>query len=133
MKRLFTFLLTIVLLAGLTAPFQAHASTGGKLIALTFDDGPGPYTNRLLDGLKTRGVQATFFMLGQRAAAYPGVVERAYREGHQIANHSYSHVNLTGQTNSGVKSQIRDTNSQLDKACGAGTSYLIRAPYGSAN
>lgn len=43
---------------------------GGKLIALTFDDGPGPYTRRLLEGLAKRGVKATFFMLGQQAENY---------------------------------------------------------------
>ncbi len=112
---------------------EASWDGGKKLVAITYDDGPGPYTERLLDGLKARGAKATFFMLGQNAARYPEVVERVYQEGHQVANHSYDHSDLAGLSWAGVQSQIQRTNSLLDKACGAGTDYMVRAPYGSFN
>ncbi len=121
----------MLLCAGWAGPPAAAA--GKKLVALTFDDGPGPYTGRLLDGLRARGVKATFFMLGQNAAQYGSLVERAYREGHQIANHSYNHPDLTALSYNGIRSQIQGTNAILDQACGAGTSYLVRPPYGSIN
>lgn len=109
----------------------AERSAGKKLVAITYDDGPGPYTDRLLDGLKARGVKATFFMVGGNAAGYPSVVERVYQEGHQVANHSYDHSNLANLSDYGVQSQIQRTNAVLDKACGKGTSYMVRLPYGS--
>ncbi len=133
MKRLTALLLCLALLFSLgVGCIPAHAA-GNKLIALTFDDGPGPYTRRLLDGLKSRGVRATFFMLGSRAAMYPELVKRAYEEGHQIAGHSYDHPELTNLSDSAIYSQLKNTHLQLDKACGAGSTYLLRPPYGSSN
>ena len=70
MKRLLSLLLALVLVLSLLpgVPLRAEAKTGGKLLALTFDDGPSSkYTKQLLDGLKTRGVPVTFFMLGENA------------------------------------------------------------------
>lgn len=113
------------------AAVKAEAAAG-KLIAITFDDGPGPYTERLLDGLKARGVKATFFMLGSRAQSYSSTVARAYREGHQIANHSYDHPEMTSLSDQSVKNQIQSTNSYLTNACG-GSGYFVRLPYGSGN
>ena len=133
MKRIFSFLLvlTIAFIPLWVTPTAQAA--GKKLIAITYDDGPGPYTGQLLDGLKARDVKATFFMLGSNAARYSSYVERAYREGHQLANHSYDHPQLTTLSESGIRSQIQRTNTLLDKACGKGTSYMVRAPYGSVN
>ena len=63
-------------------------------IALTFDDGPHEvYTEQLLDGLKERGVQATFFLIGQNIEGKEEVVKRMKTEGHLIGNHTYHHVN----------------------------------------
>ncbi len=136
MKKIAAFVLALALAAGaLSTPAVSIGAraAGKKLVALTFDDGPGPYTSRLLDGLKARGVKVTFFMLGSSAANYSGLVSRAYQEGHQIANHSYDHSELTGLSDSQVRSQIKRTNALLDKACGKGSTYLVRAPYGSSN
>ena len=86
-------LLTLVLLVGMT---QVRAEAAGqKLAAITFDDGPGPYTDNLLDELAKRNVPVTFFMQGYRAAQYPAVVKKAYEAGHQIASHTYDHPSLT--------------------------------------
>ena len=65
-------------------------------IALTFDDGPSNVcTERLLDGLKERGVKATFFLIGQNAEKYPDIVRRIDEEGHLLGNHTYHHVEIT--------------------------------------
>ena len=133
MKRILSFMLALVLVFTLF-PTQAQAAKGDKLVALTFDDGPNAtLTPKLLDGLKERGVKATFFMLGNRAKGSQSIVQRAYDEGHEIANHSWSHPEFCGLSMSSVKSQIADTNAVLDQACGKGTDYIVRLPYGSSN
>ena len=58
-------------------------------IAITFDDGPSVCTPALLDGLKERGVKATFFLVGENVETYPDIVKRIYEEGHLIGNHTY--------------------------------------------
>lgn len=131
-KRLFCLLMALVLLCTVI-PAPAKAAQGGKLVALTFDDGPGPYTERLLNGLKDRGVKVTFFMLGSRADSYTSLVKRAFDEGHEVACHSWDHPCLTKLSDSNVRSQFTRSYAALNKACGAGTSYLTRAPYGDAN
>ncbi len=72
-------------------PVQAETPYGGKVIYLTFDDGPGPYTERLLDILKRHNVRATFFVTAQ-FPAYLDLITREYDEGHTVAVHTYSHV-----------------------------------------
>lgn len=63
-----------------------------RRIALTFDDGPDPeWTPRVLDLLGAAGVRGTFFLIGERAARAPGLVRRIAAEGHEVANHSWSH------------------------------------------
>lgn len=134
LKRILSLFLALLLLVGAAAfTPPAKASNATKLIAITFDDGPGPYTEKLLDGLKERGVKATFFMVGTRVAGYPAIVARVYQEGHQVANHSYNHAQLTTLSSDGVKGQIQQVNDLLDKACGKGSTYMVRPPYGSVN
>lgn len=70
--------------------------TTEKIVALTFDDGPNPErTPALLDVLRNHAVPSTFFVVGTRAAAAPGLLKRMDDEGHEIANHSHTHPNLT--------------------------------------
>ncbi len=130
-KRILSLFLVLLLCAIPLAPTAGAAGT--KLIAITYDDGPSLYTSALLDGLKERGAKATFFMVGTNVARYPATVARVYQEGHQVANHSYSHPQLTTLSYAGVQEQIQSVNALLDKACGAGTHYMVRAPYGSIN
>lgn len=133
MKRILSALLALVLVVTLL-PLQANAAQGSKLIALTFDDGPSSRnTAALLDGLKARGVKATFFMLGQNAQYNLDLVRRVYDEGHEVANHTWDHPELTSVSLSEVVRQVQDTSDLLDKACGSGTEYLVRPPYGSSN
>lgn len=115
-------------------PTSAAASKGGKLIALTFDDGPSYYyTPRLLDGLKERGAKATFFVLGEMANNNPDIVRREYREGHQVAQHTYNHVQLTAKSDDEIRSQLSRTDAILNGILGKEFKYDLRPPYGDAN
>ena len=95
MKRRNTFraALALLLILNLCMPAAASGFTG-KLIAITFDDGPGAYTAQLLDELAARDVKATFFVSGYRAANYPETLKRMVSEGHQLASHTQNHENL---------------------------------------
>ncbi len=71
----------------------SHAVTDEKVIALTFDDGPHPHrTDEVLDILAEYGVKATFFVIGKNAESYPKKLKRIADEGHEIGNHTYSHL-----------------------------------------
>lgn len=101
-----------------------------KKVALTFDDGPNPeYTGKLLDGLKERGVKATFFVLGSEVELYPQLVKRASEEGHLIGVHAYRHVNLRQLSDGQAVEQVDRTNGAIYRATGQYASY-IRPPYG---
>ena len=102
-----------------------------KKIALTFDDGPHPYyTEELLDGLKERGVHATFFVTGEHAKLHPDVLKRMQEEGHLIGNHTYSHIQLTSKNREKFKQELIDTNAVIQEITGEEVEY-VRPPYGS--
>ena len=103
-----------------------------KLIALTFDDGPGKYTERLLDELKARGLHATFFVVGQNAQHYPALLKRMVEEGHVIGNHTMNHKNLTKLSESEVLQQINACADIVENASGV-RPYLLRCPGGNVN
>ena len=95
--------------AGAAGAAAAAGST--KLIAFTFDDGPSPYTAGLLDGLRARGASATFFMTGVNGSSgivnQGAVLTRMRDEGHQLANHTYSHiVPFNTQSAATISSQV---------------------------
>ena len=74
---------------------QRFGDSEGK-VALTFDDGPDTrWTPAILDTLRSRGVPATFFIVGKDADDHPALVRRIYREGHEVGNHTYTHRNLS--------------------------------------
>ncbi|WP_433467447.1 polysaccharide deacetylase family protein [Spirillospora sp. CA-128828] len=104
-----------------------------KCVALTFDDGPGPYTARLLDTLKKDGVRATFFMLGENVGAHRDLVRRMALEGHELGNHTWSHPQLTGLSSAEVRSQIQRTQKVIGEASGGIRPTLVRPPYGATN
>lgn len=107
------------------------ASGESKRIALTFDDGPHPVcTPQLLDGLKARGVKASFFITGQNAEKYPELVERMQREGHLIGNHTYSHIQLTKQNREQFREELVKTNGIIREITGEDPVF-VRPPYGS--
>lgn len=102
-----------------------------KKIALTFDDGPHPYyTEQLLDGLKERGVHATFFVTGEHASLHPDIIKRMQEEGHLIGNHTYSHVQLTRGNREQFKEELIKTNEIIKEITGEEVEF-VRPPYGS--
>ena len=126
-------LLSLVLLLGLAAPaFAAAEDCGAKLLAITFDDGPGPYTADLLDELASRNVKATFFVAGYRAQKYPELLQRIVDEGHQLGNHTWDHPNLNTLSVSKIRRQI-DSVQELITAAGGSEHAWVRPPYGNAN
>ena len=103
----------------------------GPYIALTFDDGPSAkLTPKLLDLLAAHHIKATFFLIGENAAEYPDLVAREAKEGHEVANHSWSHPNFAKMSDDAVRSQIRRTDDAIRNAIGNNPT-LLRPPYGS--
>jgi peptidoglycan-N-acetylglucosamine deacetylase len=103
----------------------------GPYIAMTFDDGPSAaLTPKLLDLLASHHIKATFFVLGELVAEHPEIVARAAREGHEIANHSWSHPNLGKMSQENVHSQLQRTDDAIKSATGKSPT-LLRPPYGS--
>ena len=103
----------------------------GKEIAITFDDGPHKTnTPQLLDILKQRGIRATFFVVGQNATEYPDILKRIVAEGHELANHSYTHPVLASMSQSAVHEQLDKTHQAVLKATGV-SMKLLRPPYGA--
>ncbi len=66
-----------------------------KCVALTFDDGPGPYTDRLLKVLADNDAKATFFLIGNKVAADPAGARRIADAGMEIGSHTWEHPNMT--------------------------------------
>lgn len=102
------------------------------MVALTFDDGPGKYTQTIVDCLKKYNARATFFVIGQQVNSYKSALKSAYNAGCQIGNHTYTHPNLTSLSISNVKSQISKTDTAVKNVIGV-TPTIYRAPYGSTN
>ena len=133
MKRRNTFRAALALLLILTLCMPAAASGfTEKLIAITFDDGPGAYTAQLLDELAARDVKATFFVSGYRAANYPETLKRMVSEGHQLASHTQNHENLNTLSAAKIADEISRTQDYITAAGGDNPAY-IRPPYGNAN
>ena len=104
------------MLTGCTAPTvqpvtaETDIPPVDRYAALTFDDGPHPkYTEQLLDGLKERGVAATFFVTGENAENYPDIIRREQEEGHLIGNHTWSHVDVTKMSDKQACEEITKT------------------------
>lgn len=102
------------------------------MVALTFDDGPGRFTDRLLDCLEENNAKATFFMLGENVERFPDVVKRMHDSGMELGNHSYDHTILTSTTKDGVLQQMKKTNDAIEDACGV-PADVMRPPGGSYN
>lgn len=103
-----------------------------KLVALTFDDGPGATTARLLDELKKRKVPATFFVLGSLAKSQPALLKRMVKEGHVVGSHSNAHKNLTKLTYKALDEDMQACAAAIEAATGQAPT-LMRAPGGNYN
>lgn len=113
MRKVTAFILLLWL-----AVIPAQASSGRKYIALTFDDGPsGRYTQTLLDGLKLRGVKATFLLCGYRMEQYPQLTQRIFDEGHEIGYHGFSHDSMQRMSRRQIGQELIDSRALLPEGC----------------
>lgn len=104
-------------------------TTAGHRLVLTFDDGPDPlYTQQLLDVLSKESVPATFFVVGKDVVRHPDIVKRMVREGHGIANHSFTHADLEIVPGLVAEQEINLTRRVLRAISGYDTTF-VRPPY----
>ncbi len=100
-----------------------------KKLALTFDDGPDPeWTPKILDVLKKLNVKGTFFMIGEEAQDNVGLMQRLYREGHTVGNHTYTHPDISEISNRQLQLQL-DFTERLFKAKLGVQPLFFRPPY----
>ena len=113
--------------------FYSFNYTSKNLLAITFDDGPSPESLEILEILKKHDVKATFFCIGKHLKQYPEIAQKMVDEGHQLANHSFSHdflFPLLGKSK--IQAEIGQTN-QLLKTITGEENTLFRPPYGVLN
>lgn len=103
-----------------------------KVIALTFDDGPSKYTEKLLDILKEKEVKATFFLLGYKIENRIDTVKRMSEEGHNIGIHGYTHKLFTKLTEEEINYEIETSRDIIENII-KDKVELIRVPYGAIN
>ena len=102
------------------------------IIALSFDDGPSQYTQRILDAIQENGVKATFFMVGYQIDAYKDEVRAVYDAGCQIANHTLDHKDLKTLGKEDIKKQVYNNEKKLNDIVPVGE-IIVRPPYGNVN
>ncbi len=122
-------------------PFVPHApghrvaqvSVPGNYVAVTFDDGPSSaYTPQVLDILRRHGARATFFVTGRNASHNRSLLARAVAEGHEIGNHTYTHIKMTASGSETIAREIERTNEVIREATGYYPTAM-RPPYGAVN
>lgn len=109
--------------------YVTYGSRGKRVVALTFDDGPSAHTAAVLDVLRAKRARATFFMIGRQVGGGAALVRRMLAEGHEPANHTWDHANVSAG-GSAAASSIRATNAAIERAVGY-RPCTFRAPYGA--
>ncbi len=106
-------------------------SSKDKLVAITFDDGPGPYTGQLLDELAARDIKATFFVFGSKIdeKTVP-LLRRIAEEGHSIGSHTYNHARLTALSNAQILAEMSKNDECIAGVTGQ-IPELMRPPFGA--
>ncbi len=102
------------------------------MVALTFDDGPGEETGRLLEIFRKNGGKATFFIEGSCINDNAEMVKTLFDEGHQVANHSWDHKNFTELKEKAIKDQILMTRAKIIEVTGEDCVF-VRPPFGAYN
>ncbi|MCX7781589.1 MAG: polysaccharide deacetylase family protein [Negativicutes bacterium] len=111
-------------------PVITEGQTSQKIVALTFDDGPyPPYTGQLLDVLKEYDVPATFFVIGKNAEKHPELIRRIVAEGHQLGNHTYSHIDLLKAEPAEVSREVEKAGRVIAAITGEAP-QIVRPPHG---
>jgi peptidoglycan/xylan/chitin deacetylase (PgdA/CDA1 family) len=119
-------------LAWLSRNFLCEVATAARAVALTFDDGPHPeQTPRVLELLARGGHTATFFCIGRNAERHPDLVSAAAAAGHEIGNHTYSHLPLPFVSRRRLLEEVRRADWILAAAAGTGLVHF-RPPMGWA-
>lgn len=114
-------------------PTLTATITPEKSIALTFDDGPGEYTDDILEVLIEEEVPATFFVLGSEVTPQrEDTLKRASEEGMSIQSHTWSHPDLRNQTHETIEKELTDTSDAIEEVTGEATT-CYRPPYGSTS
>ncbi|MDB6139068.1 MAG: peptidoglycan-N-acetylglucosamine deacetylase [Verrucomicrobiaceae bacterium] len=107
--------------------------TDQMVLAMTFDDGPHPVnTPKLLDLLKARNIKATFFLVGERVKMHPEIVRRILAEGHEVANHTWTHPSLVSISDEKIRSEFQRTADAIWDAAQY-RPHLMRPPFGATN
>lgn len=118
--------------AGDPSLLVVHGDRSCKQIAFTYDAGSGADgAAAILDVLKKHSIKATFFLTGKWVETYPALAKRIAAEGHEIANHTYSHPDLTKMTPADAIKEIKDGEAAIRKVTGKETKPLFREPYGA--
>lgn len=108
-----------------------YRQTDEKVIALTFDDGPDPITPQLLDILAGEDVPATFYVLGSNVSQFPEIARRIALDGHEISNHSWSHIDFRELTDEEIlKNELVPTSEITAEITGI-YPKTMRSPYGA--
>jgi membrane peptidoglycan carboxypeptidase len=105
--------------------------SGGKTLALTFDDGPSTYTGAVLDVLAQYHVKATFCMVGEQVVDNRSVVRRMVAEGHELCDHSMHHDDLSTMTTDKIKDDLLGTINEIRGVSADARVNYFRAPYGN--
>lgn len=101
------------------------------MLALTFDDGPGAETDKLLDVLEKYNARATFFMVGTRVPQHPDTIKKMKEIGCELGNHTSDHQNLKKLSEADIKSVIQSVSDQVVEATGGSPTTVTRPPYGA--
>jgi peptidoglycan-N-acetylglucosamine deacetylase len=117
---------------GKIGPFGSRRMTGGKAVALTFDDGPhAVWTPQVLDRLRAAGVKATFCLVGAQVRRNPELVRRIVREGHTLCNHSWRHeLNLGTLPAAAITANLLATNREIHRVVPGAKIPYFRHPGG---
>jgi peptidoglycan/xylan/chitin deacetylase (PgdA/CDA1 family) len=111
--------------------FISHGLVEGMKVAVTFDDGPNPrMTPQILTELAKRKIHSTFFLIGRNVKARPELAKAMVEQGHEVANHTFTHPTLSKLSDAAVADELRRGQDTLHAATGV-TPNLFRPPYGA--
>ncbi|HLJ68306.1 MAG TPA: polysaccharide deacetylase family protein [Chloroflexota bacterium] len=99
-------------------------------IALTFDDGPSPYTPAILALLRRYGAQATFFVIGRQVPEFRAIARAEIAAGDEIGDHTFTHPDLLALPNAGILFELQETQHEIEAATGR-RAFWFRPPYGA--
>jgi peptidoglycan/xylan/chitin deacetylase (PgdA/CDA1 family) len=112
-------------------PVLIRGPREGKRVSLTFDDGPArQFTEQILDILREHHVPATFFVCGKKVEEHPDLLRRIVAEGHEVGNHTYSHLFVYFKSRRRMAEEIDRTQAIIEKVIGFRPN-IFRPPYGA--